>query len=159
MPSYITYANDEKTLHVLFQMKGYTEIQPKTNSECNEIITYFKTIIDAIRNKFPNHRQIFTVDLKDCYTSDMYSMRYTIKILNDIHQYTKDDKQLDCIILKNTGNVIKRVYKLVKPVLPEFIDELLVIEEEAPQDNQQHNTNEENDDLLEQELAKCIHGS
>ena len=87
----------------------------------------------------------------------MYSLRYTIRILNEIHQYTKDDKQLDCIIIKNTGNIIERIYKLVKPFLPPFIDELLVIEKE---DNRQDNTDEEIDDAyMAQELAKCIRDS
>jgi hypothetical protein len=153
----IRYTHDDTTLYVFFSMKEYVTKQPKSSNECSEMITYFKTIIDAIRSKFPIHRQQFLANLEDSYISDMYSLRYTVRMLNEIHQYTKDDKQLDCIILKNTGNIIERVYKFIKPFLPPFIDELLVIEKE---DNQQDDTGEEIDDAyIAQELAKCIRGS
>ncbi len=154
----LTYKYDDTYLYIFFSMKQYIETQPRTSEACNEKIDYFKRVIDGIRTKFPEHRQIFVTDLEGVYLSEMYSVRYTIKILSDIHEYTKDDKQLDQIIIRNTGKVFNKVYKLVKSLLPKFIDELLVIE---PEDTQKSRIDEEDNDdtfsFVEQELARCIH--
>ena len=152
--SYIKYDQKDGVLYVLFIMKGYIEIQPKTYEECTQTIEYYKKVIDAIRLNFPEHRQIFIADLENSYISEMYSMRYTIRMLNEIHDYTKHERLLDKIIIRNTGNLIMKVYNTVKRVLPPFIDELLIIE--PMKDTQKSDTDESEVSVLEN-LAKCIH--
>lgn len=138
-------------LAITFNMREYLDVQPKSKEECDDKISYFKKVIDAIRLNFPTHNQVFIVELKNCYLSHLYSVRYAVKILQDIHEYTKNETLLQRIIFKNTGSVFQKVYKMVRHILPSFIDDLLEI------DTQTIDKETNDDNFSEQDLAKCIH--
>lgn len=147
----IRYETIGDTLVITFNMREYLDVQPKTKEQCEEKISYFKKVIDAIRLNFPNHKQIFIVELENCYISNLYSIRYSINMIQEIHEYTKNETLLQKIIFKHTGYVFQKVYKMVRHVLPTFIDELLEIDTET--------LDKETNDISfsEQDLAKCIH--
>lgn len=145
----IKYEVINDILVVTFNMREYLDIQPKTYEECAEKVSYFKKVIDAIRLNFPTNKQIFIVELLNCYLTDLYSIRFAMNMIQEIHEYTKNERLLQRIIFKNTGAVFQKVYKIVRYLLPSFIDELLEI------DTQTLDT-ETDDQFSEQELAKCI---
>lgn len=146
----IKYEIVDDILVVTFTMREYLNVQPKTRTECDEKLDYFKKVIDAIRLHFPNNNQIFIVELANCYLTELYSIRFAVNMIQEIHEYTKNDTLLQRIIFKNTGSVFQRVYKMVRYVLPSFIDELLEI------DTQTLDTETDDQPFLEQDLAKCI---
>lgn len=146
----IKYHLHDSILYIFFKMREYLDVQPKTKEDCDEKISYFKKVIDVIRQNFPTNKQVFIVELDNCYLSHLYSVRYAIKILQDIHEYTKNETLLQRIIFKNTGSVFQKVYKMVRHVLPSFIDDLLEI------DTQTIDKETNDDNFSEQDLAKCI---
>lgn len=138
------------TLVITFNMREYLDVQPKTKQECDDKISYFKKVIDAIRLNFPTHKQIFIVELENCYLSNLYSVRYSINIIQEIHEYTKNETLLQRIIFRHTGIMFQKIYKMVRHILPTFIDELLEIDTETL-DKETNDTS-----FLEQDLAKYI---
>lgn len=147
----IKYEVVDDILVIMFNMRDYLDDQPKTKTECDEKLTYFKKVIDAIRLNFPTNKQIFIVELAHCYLTELYSVRFAVNMIQEIHEYTKNETLLQRIIFKNTGTVFQKVYKMVRYVLPSFIDELLEI------DTQTLDTETDDPSFSEQDLAKCIH--
>ena len=120
---------DNKVIFNIYINK-YMSNQPKTDEECILITLSIIALSEKIKIEYSEFKQILIFDCIDSHISQLENIKYVYYIIKELHKFTKDDRLLDKIIIKNYGLNFYKFYQKSKYVLPDYITSLIEFQDE-----------------------------
>ena len=86
------------------------------------------SITNKIKTDYVNVRQEIVFDCLGTHIKQVNNISYVYYKIKELHKFTKDDRFLDKIYIKNYGNSLFKFYETSKYVLPDYINNLIEFE-------------------------------
>lgn len=127
---FIEYTIIDNKVIFNISINKYMTCQPKTDEECILVTLSIIALSEKIKTEYLNLKQILIFDCIDTHISQLENIKYIYYMIKEVHKYTKNDKLLDKIIIKNYGLAFYNFYQKSKFVLPDYINSLIEFQDE-----------------------------